>query len=180
MPGDNLLRPVNLFREHAARQKMRPGQPAKRQGKISPRPYRVVQPIRATDQKGDATSPFIAPTTNTLRQLSARKRLASFIQCDDGGGVRNLVEQQPALLASAFVGRKLFTGFDLHEVERPAYQTGIIFVDGARRLFPGSADCANQDSQRLGGVGRGRLRRFRNVVAPQFLQLVELTHFGPE
>ncbi len=93
VPGEDLLRPVDLFCEHAAHHEVRPGQSAERQDKVGAPPHRVVQPVRAADQERDTGPPFIPPTAYPLGQIPARQIFPLLVQRNDDGGVWDLAQQ---------------------------------------------------------------------------------------
>ena len=71
MAGDDLLRPVKLFEQQPANDKMGPGHGAEAQDQPGVFAHRVAQAIRAADGEGDVAHAVVLPIANLLGKLTA-------------------------------------------------------------------------------------------------------------
>jgi hypothetical protein len=88
----DLLRPIELFGQHAPHHQMGPGHPAEGQDQVSAGPHCIVQPVRAANKERDTTLPIVPPRPNSGSEFPAGCGFPGFIQRNDDSARRDLFE----------------------------------------------------------------------------------------
>ena len=94
MTGKDLLRPVQLFEQHAARQQMRPSHLSKREHGIGAGNDGAPETVCATDREGHGAGAGVAPVSQALGEFDATPACAALIERDQPGPARQCGEDQ--------------------------------------------------------------------------------------
>lgn len=86
--GEDLLGPVKLLEQHAARQQMRPGHRPERHDRIGARDDRGAEPLRAADREGERTGAAVAPARETVGESAAGPGGAALVERNEPGAGR--------------------------------------------------------------------------------------------
>jgi hypothetical protein len=83
--GEDLLRAVELFQQHAAHQQMRPSHRAQRQHRVGALDNRAAEPLGAADREGECCGTLVTPRREPFGELAARPARPALIERDKPG-----------------------------------------------------------------------------------------------
>ena len=177
--GKDLLRPVELLRQHAAHQEMRPSSTPERKQQMSFLANLVGQTVRASDCEDKIAYPGIAPRANFLSQCAAGHVLAAFIKRYEDGPIG--YSRQNGLTLTLLTATRLPI-VDFPQINLPAKSLSIMFV---KILLEAATHPAGGDDANAHGVSPSALRRvditsFGQRFRPQLLDIVKIPNFRPE
>ena len=166
--GKDLLRPVELLRQHAANQEMRPSSTPERKHKISFLANLVGQTVRASDSEDKIAYPGIAPRSNFLRQRAAGHVSAAFIKRYEDGPIG--YSRQNGLTLTLIIAARLSI-VDFPQFNLPTESLSIMFV---KIVLDAATHPAGGNKANTHVVGPSALRR---VEIARFRQRFQILHY---
>jgi hypothetical protein len=83
--GEDLLRAVELFEQHAAHQQMRPGHRTQRQHRVGALDDRTAEPLGAADREGERRGTLVAPRRKPFGEVATRPVRPALVERDEPG-----------------------------------------------------------------------------------------------
>ena len=177
--GKDLLRPVELLRQHAAHQEMRPGSTPKRKNQISFLANLVGQTVRAANCEGKVAYTGIPPSADFLRQHTAGHVAAAFIKRQEDGPIG--YSRQNGLTLTLLTAARLPI-VDFPQIDLPTKSLSIMFVKIVLEAatHPAGGDDANAHVVSPSALRRVEITGFGQRFGPQLLDIVKIPNFRPE
>ena len=177
--GKDLLRPVELLRQHATNQEMRPSSTPERKQQISFLANLVGQTVRAADCEGKVAYTGIPPSADFLRQRAAGHVATAFIKRQEDGPIG--YSRQNGLTLTLLTAACLPI-VDFPQIDLPTESLAIIFVKIALDTTPHPADDDKANAHVAGPsvLRRVEIARFGQRFGPQLLDIVKIPNFRPE
>jgi len=138
--GVDLLRPVELFEEHAAREQMRPGHWAQREDRIGVLDDRRPKPFGAADREGEGRAAAIAPHREPVGEIPAGPGRALPVERDEPGAGGPGGEDQLGFAQLERGGRQAALFLQLNDRDRRREASGIERLEVIERPAPQPAD----------------------------------------
>ena len=138
--GGDRLGAEELFGQHHADEHVRPGERAQAEQVVGAREDRAVQALGATDEEGERAG-LLGPGEQAGGQDFAGGRGFAEIECDDGGGGGECVEDGLALATADFAGAAAGFG-ELGDLE---FGAEPVVVAGEQLGLGAAADPADGD-----------------------------------
>ena len=92
--GEDLLRAVELFQQHAANQKMRPSHRPQRHGRLGMFEDRGAKTLRPADRESEFTGAAVAPVRHLTCKIAARPQSAVLIEREERDARRQRLQDQ--------------------------------------------------------------------------------------
>src|SRR5262249_18519788 len=92
--GEDLLRAVQLFEQHAAHHQMRPGHRAERDGRVGAGKDRLAESVGAADREGERGCAPVAPAGEPVGEVAAGPGAAALVERNQPGAGRHRAEDQ--------------------------------------------------------------------------------------
>ena len=176
--GEDLLRPVELFQQHAAAQQMRPGHRAQGQHLIGPVDDGGPEPLGAANREGEGGDAGIAPFPEPVGEIAARPLPAAGVEGNEAGGGGQRGEDQLGLAPLQFGRRETALFFQFDDRRARGDPRGIVCLQLIERAAAKPADGKDMDAD-----GRDLLHRhvgLRQAGAPHLFEIVVGPDLRPE
>jgi hypothetical protein len=134
MPREDLLRPVQLFEQHAAHEQMRPGHRPQRERRVGALDDGAPETVGAADREGDGDVAGIAPARQAVRQFDAAPRRAALVEGNQPRTPRQRGEDQLGFPRFQFAGGQTPFFVDLDNRRRRLDAPGIERLKPVERL----------------------------------------------
>jgi hypothetical protein len=181
MAGEDLLGAVKLLQQHAARQEMRPGHPAKRQCRVGAVEDFGTEAVGAADRKGECCDTPAAPCGELLRKTAARPHGAALVEGDQPRPGRQCSEDQCRLARLQRSRGQALSYLELDDLYRRHDPRGIKCLKIGERTIAQLADGEKAEMDRR--VPRLLLANCFAVgerLAPKLFEIVVGADLGPE
>jgi hypothetical protein len=181
MAGEDLLGPVELLQQHAARQKMRPGHPAKRQSRIGAVEDFGAEAVGAANRKSKFCYTRKAPGSELVGKIAARPHCAALVEGDQPRPGRQYAEDQCRLARFQRGRGQALPHLEFDDRDRRHDPRGIKHLQIGERTVAQPADGEKAEVDRR--VPRLRLADCFAVgerLAPKLFEIVIGANLGAE